>query len=86
VIDPVDALLAAETHADHAKARARGERVRDLADACVNQLVAPGIVAAARRDDARVVLFDVLADALYGAAALDIPQLRTKGAQPHDSD
>ncbi len=74
--DPVEALVATEAQADHAKARARGERVRALADACLNALFGPGILPAARLDDARVVLFNVLADDLYGNTSLDIPPLR----------
>jgi hypothetical protein len=70
-----------EDRADLARAAARGQRVVDLADACLDGLV-PNILPAARKDDARVVLFHVLADALYGTVAIDIPPLRRLPYQP----
>jgi hypothetical protein len=74
--DPVEAQIAADTQADHAQARRRGVRIRDLANACVNALVAPGLLAPRHVNDARVALFSILVDDLYGSLAVDIPPLR----------
>ena len=72
--DPVYAELAAETARDHAAARERGERLVRLTTAVVDALVGDGLVATG--DDARVVIFSVLATGLYGNAAIDVPRLR----------
>jgi hypothetical protein len=73
--DPVEALLARERAHDHAIAAARGRRVLDLVDSIIGELQAEGL-ATLNVDDARVVLFAVVADALYGNVAIDIPPLR----------
>lgn len=72
--DPVAAMLAEETAADHARARFRGERVAHLADAVINALRASG--SQLDPDEARVTIYHTIADALYGDAAIDIPTLR----------
>lgn len=64
---------------DHAQAARRGQRLVDLADACILELLAGGLLPAARCDDARVALFTVLCDDIYGNAAVDIPRLRRSG-------
>lgn len=72
--DPVDLQVLVEEHRDHARARARGERLRALADAIVSTLEAHGLVYDG--DAAIVVVYGVLADHLYGNHAVDIPTLR----------
>jgi hypothetical protein len=61
----------------------RAQELLDLTNACLTSLVADGIVAAARLDDARVKVFHVLADYLYGNAAVDTPPLRSDHAPDH---
>jgi len=72
--DPVERLLADDAAADHAQAKTRGERVRDLADAIAVELHGRGMLHASRRDT-RAAIFHILADDLYGNAAIDIPNL-----------
>jgi hypothetical protein len=73
--DPVEARIAEETAADHATARVRGRHVLDVTNAVIGELRANGMLV--DPDDARVALFHVLANALYGTdVALDIPTLR----------
>jgi hypothetical protein len=72
--DPVDVFLEAEERRDHDRALARGLRVRDAADAVLSVLEAHGN-GPRDRAAARVVVFSVLADVLYGNAAIDIPTL-----------
>jgi hypothetical protein len=71
VPDPVEALLAREVQHDHALAEARGLRLRDLANAIINELMADGFVL--DQDRARGLVFHVLADHLYGHVAIDVP-------------
>jgi hypothetical protein len=69
--DPVLEALARDEHTDHHRARARGQRLLGIADSLVSVLEATG-----RLDDpdaARGDIFHVLADALYGNDAIDIP-------------
>jgi hypothetical protein len=69
--DPVFEDLAREEHSDHHRATARGQRMLCLADSLVSVLDARGLLtdpAAARRE-----AFHVLADALYGVQAIDVP-------------
>ena len=61
-------------------ARRRGERVRDLADTIIAEFLVAGFLSPTWADSARVVLFHVLADNLYGNAAIDIPP--RKGGTP----
>jgi hypothetical protein len=58
--------------ADHARAGARGERLRVIANDVVSKLMAAGYFRGDLRG-ARVVTFHVLADHLYGLQAVDIP-------------
>ncbi len=73
--DPLEAMIAEETAADHARATMRGQRVADLADSLITELIAAGIQL--DRNDARVAMYHVLVDALYAGAAIDIPTLRS---------
>jgi hypothetical protein len=68
--NPVDRVIAADEAADHAQARRRGQRVREIA----NLLIAALDGHAQLRDPevARRVLYGALVDALYGNAAVDI--------------
>jgi|SRR4051812_8951894 hypothetical protein len=72
--DPVERQLATDTFLDHAKAKARGIRALEIADTALGALDGHGLVRDAER--ARVILWSAIADALYGNAAIDIPQLR----------
>lgn len=81
--DPVFAAIDAETRRDHAVATARGARLARLSAAVVSDLVGRGLVSA--DDDARVAVFSVLADHLYGDAAIDVPTLRPASDSPSDS-
>jgi NAD(P)H-hydrate repair Nnr-like enzyme with NAD(P)H-hydrate epimerase domain len=65
-----DAIDREERH-DHALATARGQRLDQLARAIVDALVGNGLLSDPRY--ARVITFHVLADHLYGNAAIDIP-------------
>jgi hypothetical protein len=64
-------------------ADSRGQQVLDLTNALINALVAQGILPSARQDDTRVTMFPILADYLYGNAAIDIPPLRSAHAPDH---
>lgn len=75
ITDPVEAMLAQETAVDHSKAKWRGERVLGLCDRVASTLDAQGLLRASR-DDVRAELFHVIADDLYGDAAIDVPTLR----------
>lgn len=81
-VDPVDAILAEETTRDHAMASVRGARIKRLADALVTSLVGRSLLLDSQSDDARVALFSILADDIYGTAAIDIPPLRGQGRRP----
>lgn len=65
-----DELRAAEAH-DHARAGERGERLAGIAEHVVSALVGNGFLPDTRA--ATIVVFHVLADHLYGNAAIDIP-------------
>jgi hypothetical protein len=69
--DPVVDELAREEHTDHHRAPARGRRVLLMADSLVSVLHVSGQL----RDpeQARGDIFHVLADALYGVAAIEVP-------------
>lgn len=73
VPDPIESRLAREAQHDHAQAQRRGQRIADLAAFCVGELIANGILPSEHRHAACVVLFPILADDLYGLAAVDIP-------------
>jgi hypothetical protein len=62
----------AEERRDHARAYARGERVADLTLAVVLGLVGHGLLRDPRA--ARPIVFQTLAELLYGDAAVDIPE------------
>jgi hypothetical protein len=66
-----DELRQAEAH-DHARAGERGERLRDLSNAVVSELLGAGILLSDPRA-ARVVVFSTLADCLHGNRSVDIP-------------
>jgi hypothetical protein len=74
--DRVAETIAAEEHADHARAGARGLRIRALSQSIVSGLVARNVLPGAQTDAARVIIFGILADALYGRQAIDIQNLR----------
>lgn len=78
--DPLDVMPAEETAADHAQARARGERIERVADAAVNFMIAEGRLPAGLADDMRVAVFRAVADDFYGNVAIDVPNLRKGGA------
>lgn len=67
--------IADETARDHERAKARGERVEQLTDSVLSHFIAVGVTV--DRAAVRVGLFHVLADALYGNSAIDIPRGRT---------
>lgn len=69
--DPLYEALSAEERADHQKARARGERLRTIAETIVDRLVGDGVVSADER--LYVPICSVLADCLYGNLAIEIP-------------
>jgi hypothetical protein len=76
--DVVHEQLAREEQTDHHHAAAHGQRVLLIADSLVSVLDARGLLtdpAAARRE-----AFHVLADALYGVQALDIPDFTNEHA------
>ena len=64
-------LRAAEAH-DHARAGERGERLRHIANDVISMLLQQSLLHGDPRL-ARVVTFHVLADHLYGTAAIDTP-------------
>jgi hypothetical protein len=66
-----DELRAAEAH-DHARAGERGERLRRIANDIVSALTV-GSLLRGEAYSARVTVFHVLADHLYGNASIDIP-------------
>ena len=68
--DPVEHRLAVEAHADHERAQARGQRVREIANRIVSDLHAVGVLH--DLDRARPVIYGALVDALYGNAAVDL--------------
>jgi hypothetical protein len=70
---PAERLIAAETRADHALAKARGLRVLEITDLALCALDGHGLVR--DQQQARIVLWAAIADALYGNAAIDIPKL-----------
>jgi hypothetical protein len=73
-VDPYDAELAADARADEAQARARGDRLYTLADAIVSELEVVGYLSSRSKGPARIHTFTVLADHLYGTAAIEIPR------------
>lgn len=74
--DPVDFLIEQETKADHSKAKSRGERVSLLAQSIASELHASGMLRGAECD-ARVRIQVILADDLYGNAAVDLAGVRS---------
>jgi hypothetical protein len=66
-------LIAREARHDHAKAQARGQRIQDLADFCVSELIAEGYLPSEHRIPASVVLFQILADDIYPLVSVDLP-------------
>lgn len=67
--DP-ETIIADDAHADHRRAHARGQRVRELANLVVSALDGHGAVRDSER--ARVIVYGALVDALYGNVAVDI--------------
>jgi hypothetical protein len=61
----------ADERRDHAHAGARARRCQDLANAIVSALFGDGLVV--DEPAARVITFHIVADHLYGNAAIDIP-------------
>lgn len=74
--DPVEALIAAEARADHAKAKSRGVRVALLAQSIASDLNAEGLLRGAE-SDVIVRIQCRLAEDLYGNAAVDLPGVRS---------
>jgi hypothetical protein len=72
--DPLLEAVAREERHDHALAPARGARVEQIATAVVAALHTRGILT--YPEVAQALTFDVLANWLYGNAALDIPTRR----------
>lgn len=68
--DPVERLLLDDEAFDHARAKARGQRVRALANLIVSALDGHGVLV--DQDKARVIVNSVLCDALYADAAVDV--------------
>jgi hypothetical protein len=75
-MNPVDREVADDAARDHAQAGARGRRVLDLTNAVLSALQATGLIVF-DPDEARVAIFSVLAEDIYGNAAVDIPTLRS---------
>ena len=80
VADPVDEMLNVDARIDHEQAVRRGQRIYLVADAAVADLIGRGLLQTASADDARVALFTIIADDVYGNAAIDVPPLRKGGA------
>lgn len=68
--DPVETLLANDATRDHARAKARGERVRHITRYVVAALDGHGLLR--DEDQARVVIYGALVDVLYGNASVDV--------------
>lgn len=66
--DPVERDLALDAALDESRAKARGLRVRELTNLCVSALDGHGVLR--DQDKARVIIWAVLAEALYGNAAV----------------
>jgi len=66
-----DELRQAEAH-DHARAGERGERLRRISNDVVSMLIQHSLLRG-EAPWARKLTFHVLADHLYGNAAIDIP-------------
>jgi hypothetical protein len=74
--DPAFEEVARAERTDHHHAAAHGQRVLLIADSLVSVLDARGLLtdpAAARRE-----IFHVLADALYGVQAIDVPDFTSE--------
>jgi hypothetical protein len=86
LFDPPEELrlyLARDEAHDHALATARGERLKMLTGAVVEALLGAGILP--QPEAARPLVFHVLADALYGNQALNIPPLHDEQrGGPHE--
>jgi len=74
--DPTYDHLAATERRDHLWAAACVTLLEGLADCLVSGLIAQSVLPGGRSDDARVIVFGILADALYGNLAIDTPALR----------
>lgn len=70
-VDPVEALLQRETHAEHARAKRRGARIRAIAGQVAWELHAKGRLRCSR-NDLEQELVVALAEHLYGGSAVDI--------------
>lgn len=68
--DPVEHRLALDAARDHERAKARGQRVREITNRVISDLHAYGQV----RDPehARSIVYGAIVDALYGNAAVDL--------------
>ncbi len=66
-----DEVRQAEAH-DHARAGERGEKLRRISEDVVSALIGQGMVFDARQ--AKVVIFHVVSDHLFGNRAIDIPE------------
>jgi hypothetical protein len=62
----------AEAH-DHARAGERGERIKFIADDVISKLLAAGVLRGDPRV-AKVIVFHVVSDHLFGNRAIDIPE------------
>ena len=71
--DPLEEFLEADTRRDMDAARHRGARLLTLAHGIVVELVSSGYLPSRWSGPARVIVFHVLADGLYGNAAIEIP-------------
>lgn len=74
-LDPVEAVITAETKADHSKAKQRGERVAALAWCIASELDANGMLRGSAAD-ARVQIQRIVAEDLYGNQAVDLQGVR----------
>lgn len=71
--NPVDHVIAEDEAHDHARAKQRGERVLDITRIVLGALDGHGLVR--DQEQARIVIWSALADALYGNCSIDIPKL-----------
>jgi hypothetical protein len=74
--DPIADVIAREEHTDHHRAAARGQRLLVLADHLVAALQASCTVTNVAA--ARAEIFHVLADDLYGNAAINTPDFTSE--------
>jgi len=68
--DPIEQQLAADAARDHARAAARGQRVRELTNLIIGALDGHGCLWDA--DKARVIVYGALVDGMYGNNPVDV--------------